>query len=114
MTDPFRPLSPPPGGWRALTYKLEERERARSRTRRLVWALAMIALLTWWFAPTPHAPLWSEQHPALALLKTPDEPVRVPASARGRTALLRVETPDAPNVLLYRVEGLEVIAAPKP
>lgn len=114
MTDPFRSLDPPSGGWRALTYKLQERERRRLRTRRIGWALATLALLTWWFAPTPQPPLWSEQHPALALLQTPDEPVRVPAAARARTTLLRVETPDAPNVVLYRVERLEVITAPKP
>jgi hypothetical protein len=102
LRDVFRELDPPPGGLAALRARID----ARSRRGRWIALPALATAAAIVFAvvsrPAP-APLpWDPTLQSLGLEAPPAEPVTLPDSRRGDTALMRVET-GTPGVTFYRV-----------
>lgn len=108
MSDPFRQLEPPPGGWAATRERIVDDERRRFQ-RLAVLALAAIFAVVFVFVARPQQEHPGTQltldrsvHPDLAMLEQVDDPVRIAPNSRGHAGLLRVET-DSPDVIFYHV-----------
>ena len=103
MTDPFRRLEPPNGGWAATRERIIAYERRRFRVLAAMATAALIAVIVVLAdRPAEQPAIDRGVHPDLAMLDPVAEPVRIAPDSRGHAGVLRVET-GSPDVIFYHV-----------